>query len=164
MVGFVSYNVDNDKSFRRNIDKAVKQVGDLRFAMGEISRDIFKNTKKNFILKGDGQYPPLSPKYAKYKAKVVPAKPILVFGGRLKRSVIGSGNADSIRKIGKQSLVQGSEVEYANWVQEGTKNEDGTEKMPERKFLFIDDAQSIRLERIIADYVESRLEVLGNVK
>lgn len=164
MVGFISYEVDNDKTFSRNLDKAIKSVGNLRFAMGEISRDIFKTTKQNFMLAGPGKYPPLSPAYAKYKNKIVPGAPILKFGGRLKRSLTGRGNADTIRKIGKQSLVQGTEVEYALWVQEGTKNKDGSEKMPERKFLFIDNAQSIRLERILADYVASRLEVLGNVR
>ena len=51
MVGFTSYNVDNDKRFRKALDSAIKEVGDLRFAMGEISRDIFKTTIQNFILK-----------------------------------------------------------------------------------------------------------------
>lgn len=157
MVGFTSYEVDNDKSFAKALDGAIKDVGDLRFAMGEISRDIFKNTKKNFILGGSGKYPPLSPAYFRFKQKVKPGAPILVFSGRLRDSVTGTGTRDTIRNIGKQSLVQGTKVPYARFVQEGTS------KMPLRKFLFIDNAQSIRLERIVADYLESKLEVLGRV-
>lgn len=158
MVGFVSYEVDNDKRFVKALDKAIKQVGDLRFAMGEISRDIFKTTKQNFILGSSGKYPPLLPKYFAFKKKVRPGAPILVFNGTLRDSVTGTGTSDTILNIGKQSLVQGTKVPYARFVQEGTR------KMPARKFLFIDDAQAIRIERIIADYVEARLEVLGNVK
>lgn len=158
MVGFTSYKVDNDRAFRRNLDKAIKTVGDLRFVMGEISRDIFKTTKQNFILKGSGKYPPLSPKYAAFKKKIKPNAPILVFSQDLMKSVTGTGSKNTIRKIGKQSLVQGTKLPYAKYVQEGTR------KMPFRKFLFINDAQTIRFERIMADYVASRLEVLGNVR
>lgn len=158
MVGFTSYEVDNDKKFAKALDSAIKQIGDLRFAMGEISRDIFKNTKKNFILRGNGQYPPLSPKYKAWKNKINPSLPILVLSGRLRNSVTGSGTKDSIINIGKQSLLQGTSVPYARYVQEGTS------KMPERKFLFIDIAQLGRLERILANYIASKLEVIGDVK
>lgn len=157
MVGVVSYNVDNDKSFERNLNKAIKHVGDLRFAMGEISRDIFKNTRKNFILKSSGKYPPLSPQYKKYKSAVRPSAPILVFSRRLRDSVTGVGTGDTVRKIGKQTLVQGTKTPYARFIQQGTR------KMPERKFLFIDDAQANRFERILSDFVTAKVEVLGNV-
>lgn len=157
MVGFVSYNVDNDRRFRDALDKAISSVSDLRFPMGEISRDIFKNTIKNFILQGNGKYPPLSVAYAKWKKKYVPGAPILVLSGKLKASVTGSGSPDSIINIGKQSLVQGTSTPYARYVQEGTK------KMPERKYYFIDEAQAGRLERILSSYVASKLEVLGDV-
>lgn len=157
MVGFVSYEVDNDKTFKKALSDAIKGVSDLRFAMGEISRDIFKNTKKNFILKGNGKYPPLSTKYKAWKQKKAPSSPILVLTGKLRDSVTASGNQDSIINIGKQSLVQGTKVPYAKYVQEGT------EKMPERKFLFIDNAQTIRLERILSNYVTSKIEVVGDI-
>ena len=157
MVGLVSYDVDNDNRFKNALQDAIRQVQDLRFPMGEISRDIFKNTTKNFILKGTGKYPPLSPAYAKWKKKVAPTKPILVLSDRLRDSVTGSGTGDSIINIGKQTLVQGTSVPYARWVQEGTS------KMPMRKFYFIDQAQAGRFERILSDYVASKLEVLGDV-
>ena len=156
VAGFSSYNVDNDKRFRKALDGAIKEVGNLRFAMGEISRDIYKNTRKNFILKSSGKYPPLSPKYAAYKKKKKPGAPILVYSGRLRDSVLGPDTPDSILSIGETSLVQGTKVPYARYVQEGTS------KMPVRKYLFIDDAQAGRIERIIMDYVISRLEVLDN--
>jgi phage gpG-like protein len=158
VTGFVSYEVDNDNRFKSALEQAIKSVDNLRFAMGEISRDIYKTTKQNFILKGYGQYPALSPKYAKYKNMVRPGKPILVFDGHLRDSVTAFGNSDSVRAIGKNSLIQGTNVGYARYIQEGTK------KMPARKYLFIDDAQELRFERILADYVAAKLEVLGDVK
>lgn len=158
MVSFTSYKIENDVKFKNNLDKAVKAVGDLRFAMGEISRDIFKTTKQNFILKGGGKYPALSDEYKKTKQKKKPNAPILVYSGALRDSVTGRGNEDTIRFIGKQSLVQGTRVPYSRYVQEGTK------KMPERKYLFIDDAQSLRFARIIEDFVASKMEVVGDVR
>lgn len=158
MVGMTSYNVDNDKRFRNALESAIKSVGDLRFPMGEISRDIFKNTTKNFILKGNGQYPPLSPAYKKWKSKAAPSAPILVLSGRLKDSVTGSGNNDSIINIGKQSLVQGTSVPYAAAIQKGS-----SRGLPARKYYFIDEAQAGRIERILQNYVTSKLEVVGNV-
>ena len=157
VAGFVSYNIENDEQFKANINSATKSVGNLRFPLGEISRDIYKTTRQNFILKGEGKYPSLSKKYAERKKKEKPNSPILVYSGRLRDSVTGSGNSESIRIIGNQSLVQGTNTPYARFVQEGTK------KMPERKYLFIDDAQAGRFSRILADYVAAKLEVVGDV-
>lgn len=156
MVGFISYNVDNDKKFDKALKKATKEVEDLSFAMGEISRDIFKNTKKNFILKGSGKYPSLSAEYAERKRKRRPGAPILVYDGNLRDSVTVPGDNNSILDIGKTSLVQGTKVPYSRFIQEGTR------KMPARKYLFIDDAQALRFERILGDYVASKLEVVNS--
>jgi phage gpG-like protein len=158
VVGFTSYKIENDIQFKKNLDEAIKEVGDLRFVMGEISRDIFKTTKQNFILKGSGKYPELSEAYATRKRATKGNLPILVSTGDLRDSVTGRGNSDTIRFIGKQSLLQGTRVPYSKYIQEGTK------KMPARKYLFIDDAQSLRFQRMISDYVASKLEVLGNVR
>lgn len=158
MTELISYDIDNDKRFRNALDKAIKEVEDLRFPMGEISRDIFKNTMKNFILKGTGKYPPLNPKYAAYKNKVKPSAPILVFSGRLRDSVTGSGNNESIINIGKESLVQGTQVPYAAALQKGS-----SRGMPERKYYFIDEAQAGRFERILMNYVTAKAEALGDV-
>ena len=158
MVSFISYNLENDVKFKNSLNKAIKNIGDMRFPLGEISRDIFKTTIQNFTLKGSGKYPPLSKRYRDFKKRVKPKAPILVFSGALRDSVTKKGNKDTILKIGKQFLIQGTKIPYAKYIQEGTK------KMPIRKFLFIDNAQSLRFERIISDYVEAKLEVLGNVR
>lgn len=154
----VSYDIKNDKIFKKNLDDAIKSVGSLRFPLGKISRDIYKDSKKNFVLKGDGKYPSLSEPYKTRKEIRFGKKPILVASGQLRDSVTKPRDANSIRVISDKSLIQGTKVPYANFIQ------DGTSKMPARKYYFIDNAQSIRFTRIIADFVESKIEVMGNVK
>lgn len=138
----ISYDVDADNKFKEAIAKAIASGLDLSFSMGESARIIKKESTKNFILKGFGQYPPLSPKYFARKQRLAPGTPILTglkrggkVSGKLKKSIIGK-TADSIILIGKNSLEVGTKAKtvkgapYPIFVQEGTKN------MPLRKFLF----------------------------
>ena len=57
--------------------KAIESGLDLSFSMGESARIIKKESTKNFILKGSGKYPPLSPGYFKRKQILAPGAPIL---------------------------------------------------------------------------------------
>lgn len=144
----ISYDVDADNKFKKAMARAVASGLDLSFSMGEAARIIKKDAGKNFILKGSGQYPPLSDTYFARKQKLAPGTPILTgltktgkASGKLKRSIVGT-TADSIIRVGKTSLDVGTKVlskkgaPYPIFVQEGTENKDGSEKMPERKFLF----------------------------
>lgn len=138
----ISYDVDADKQFRKAIKRAQRSGLDLSFSMGESARIIKKESTKNFILKGFGKYPPLSPEYFARKQRLSPGTPILTGlnrrgqpDGKLKRSVTGN-TKDSILRIGKTSLEVGTKATskkgapYPIFVQEGTN------KMPARKFLF----------------------------
>ena len=122
--------------------KAIQSGLDLSFSMGESARIIKKESKKNFILRGFGKYPPLSRKYFRRKQQLNPGTPILVglkkngsVSGKLRDSVIGN-TSDSVLKIELRSLVVGTKAKsskgkpYPVFVQEGTKT------MPARKFLF----------------------------
>jgi len=154
----VSYDVDADNQFKKVMARAIKSGLDLSFSMGEAVRIIKKESKKNFILKGFGKYPPLSDKYSRRKFILAPGTPILTgakpgkvnkgkkisgggASGKLKRSIINN-TSDSIVLIGKRSLEFGTKATtdegkpYPLYVQEGTKNKDGSVKMPARKFLF----------------------------
>lgn len=131
--GFASYSVGNDALFQRKIIAATRVVEDLRFAFSEISRDWFKSNITQFSLKGSGQYPPLSPAYAERKARLFGSKPILVATGKLRDSVTGGTNKDSINRIGKQSLVVGTKVEYGIYHQ----SDKPRRIIPLRKFLFL---------------------------
>lgn len=137
---FTSYTIENDQAFNQKLKNAAKEVGDLRFAMGEIARDWFKSNKAQFSLKGSGQYPPLSEKYAERKRRIGGSLPILVGfkpnggrSGRLMDSLTGTPNTDSVLRIGNASLVIGTKVPYGVYHQ----SDRPRSKIPLRKFLFI---------------------------
>lgn len=138
---YVGYDVDADNKFKAVIAKAIASGLDLSFSMGESARIIKKESIKNFILKGSGKYPPLSPAYQKRKQRLAPGTPILTGvtkfgpGGALKESIT-EYTKDSIVRIGLRSLEIGTKAEsqaeapYPIFVQEGTS------KMRARAFLF----------------------------
>jgi phage gpG-like protein len=158
----ISYDVDADDKFKKAMANAIASGLDLSFSMGESVRIIKKESGKNFILKGFGKYPPLSPEYLRRKLFLAPGAPILTgakpgsikdilnvtgggMSGKLKKSIINT-TADSIVLIGKRSVEFGTKAEskdgapYPVYVQEGTENKDGSERMPGRKFLFFSQA------------------------
>lgn len=133
MVINTSYYVENDAEFKAMLNRAAERVSDLRVAFREIQRDWWKANKAQFSLKGSGQYPPLSPKYAARKAVTHPGAPILVRSGRLRDSLTNRGTSDTISQIGKLSLVTGTTVPYGIYHQ----SDEPRDRLPLRKFLFI---------------------------
>lgn len=138
---FTSYDVDQDKRFADLLKRIEEGGANQRIVMGEAARIIKKFARKNFILKGSGQYPPLSKRYAARKLAKFGKLPILVGGGanegRLRDSVISGGeratHVDSILEIGDASLILGTRVPYASY------NQEGTRYIPARMFLFLDE-------------------------
>ncbi len=152
MVAIVSYEIENDAEFQKLLSK-VSKISTSRFVMGEAARIIKKFSKANFILKGSGQYPPLSDRYKKAKSRLRPNAPILVFNGRLRDSIVGN-TKDSILNITDDSLVVGTSLFYARFLDEGTR------KMPVRKPLFLTRKM---IEQIIKTYdahIEKRLNTI----
>ncbi len=161
----VSYDIDADKKFKQVMFTAISSGLDLTFSMGESVRIIKKESTKNFILKGSGKYPPLSPKYFKRKQILSPGVPILTGvnplggqSGKLKRSIINV-TSDSIIEIGVRSLTFGTEVRsnkgypYPQVVQKGTR--DGT--TPGRKFLFFSQRMVREITRTIDADIKSQI-------
>lgn len=145
------YDVDADRNFRKTIEQAQRTGLDLSFSMGEAARIIKKESTKNFILKGSGKYPPLSPAYRKHKQLFFPGAPILVRTGRLRDSIIGN-TSDTILRLGKRSLEYGTKARdkgrfYPRMVQEGI-------GMPARAFLFF----SKRMVKQIMNTVKADIE------
>lgn len=128
-----SYTIENDREFQRQIENALEKVNDLRIAFTLIAKDWRKSNKSQFMLRGSGQYPPLSARYAQQKRKKYGNKPILVATGRLRDSVSGQLTGDSIQHITKKSLVMGTRVPYGIYHQSDAPRR----VIPLRKFLFI---------------------------
>lgn len=133
MVISTSYIIENDKEFAAQIKAAGDRVGDLRVAFALIAKDWRKSNMAQFSLRGSGQYPPLSAHYAAQKRKKYGNRPIMVATGRLRDSLTGSPNSDSIQQIGKTNLIMGTVVPYGIYHQSDAPRR----KIPLRKFLFI---------------------------
>lgn|SRR4030042_5598721 len=133
---FTSYNVDNDKSFQRAIKRMSRVTSDFRIPFNLIANDFYKSEKAIFQLKSSGFYPDLSPKYKEFKERKYGfAYPILVGKtGRLAASLLSRNAPYSEFFIGKQTLIFGTNVDYAIYHQ----SDRPRKKIPLRKVLFID--------------------------
>ena len=128
-----SYVIENDAEFKAQIDAALSRVEDLRVAFSLIAKDWRKSNKAQFSLKSSGLYPPLNALYQARKRRRFGNVPILVASGRLRDSVTGSPNSDSIQIVTKTGLIIGTRVYYGIYHQSDAPRR----KIPLRKFLFI---------------------------
>lgn len=167
-LGFISYNVDNDRAFRKSVEDAAKKTGDLRVPLTLISKDFYKSEKAIFMLKGRGQYPDIKPQTKAQKRREVGfVYPILKRTGKLARSLTNPVDSYAVNYFeGRTALVIGSEVDYLKFHQTGTVH------MPMRKALFIgpeakkfaSDEQVGRLDRwtnILDAYIKEKVRKSG---
>ncbi len=140
---FTSYEVDNDKSFRKALAKASEVTQDFRVPFGLIMSDFYKSEAAIFKLQGPGKYPPFQGKIdpetgmtkyqAEKKAKVGHDYPLLVRTGALSASLLGPNNKGSVSKITPLSLTFGTSIPYGIYHQ----SDEPRKRVPLRKFLFI---------------------------
>lgn len=157
-MGFTSYSVDNDRTFRNAIKRASEVTDDLRVPFGLILADFYKSEQSIFKLSGPGLYPPFKHSDAnfrttksgirKYEGTTAGAEspyqhakikkvgfdyPLLVRSGRLAASLLGQGAPDSVSSIGPTELIFGTKTPYGIYHQSDAPRN----KIPLRKFLFI---------------------------
>lgn len=157
-LGFVSYEISNDKAFEAKLKEAGKIVSDLRIPLSQIAFDFYKSQKAIFNLKGPGQYPDFKGLKVKstWKRPGNPAArtrdgnltayqnakkkrfgfvyPLLKATGDLSDSVLGPSNKGSIYILKDRSITIGSSIEYGQYHQQDLRP---GKKIPMRKFLFI---------------------------
>jgi len=108
------YEIDSQKKFRKEINKAIKKVGDLTIPFGLMTREWFKANRSIFDKGrvGPGKYADLSPKYKVAKGKKYGfVYPILRGSGKLAESMIEADHPDSIAIItNKNVLTLGTKV------------------------------------------------------
>ncbi|MDM7461678.1 MAG: phage virion morphogenesis protein [bacterium] len=103
---------------------------------------------------GNPPFAPLSPRYARYKAKRYPGAPILTRSGRLRAS-LASITSDSIADASPDALVYGTRTPYALYHQYGTR------KMPKRPPLKLSKTLSTRIITILRNYLLEQGEKQG---
>lgn len=102
------------------VTRLEKAYGDLSPVLADIAED-FKETvaPDTFNHHGPG-WAPLSPRYAAWKSRVYPGRPLMVVSGRLRNSLFGETN-EWFQRISRYNLDMGTTVPYATYHQTGTR-------------------------------------------
>jgi len=95
---------------------------------------------------GNPAFAPLSPRYARYKARRYPNTPILTRSGRMRASLAGL-TGDSVADASPDRLVYGTKVPYALYHQTGTR------KMPKRPPLKLSKPLTTRILTALRNYL-----------
>ncbi len=136
----VKFQVDPDQEFQKAVLKARGEVGDLTIPFTLIAKSWFQSNSFIFKVTGSsGKYVDLSAKYKAWKLRTAKfIYPVLRLSGDLEKSITDATDKNAISIIiNKRSLFLGTKVPYAGWLQEGTKNKDGSVKMPARPPVLI---------------------------
>lgn len=132
-----------------------KRAQDLRPAWMKVGKYISNQTYEQFRTNGAKHgtpWKPLTPEYAFRKRQAGFTGPILVRGGKLRRSFLWP---DLILTNKKQYAEFGSELDLAKWHQYGTRK-DGKQVNPPRPMLVVTPLVRKRIARIIEDHIAGR--------
>lgn len=105
-------------------------LGDATPAFEAMARHQLGVNARQFAERGTvetGKWAPLSPLYGRWKARVRPGKPLLVFDGDLKQTMTIPGKGIYI--VRRNSMTVGTAVPYAKY------HQNGTPRMPARKLI-----------------------------
>lgn len=140
------------KTLRRVADR----VSDLRPAYELVYADLQEREEKVFRLGGTPQrWAPLSPRYAAWKRKHHPGRPIMELTGRLLQSLVGK-TGESVAQIERQRAVLGTRAPHAHLHDQ----EDRRRKnLPRRPLLQVTPYIRRQWQEIIGDYAS---EVVGS--
>lgn len=177
----ISYSIENDKLFKEALDDARDKVANLRLPFKLISMDFYKSQKAIFMLQGPGQYPDfggikptskstLRAKIAKFDRAGFVYPLLMGKSQRIMNSTTSPNHSDSINVITDKVLIIGTKTPYGIYHQ----SDSPRKKIPLRKFLFIGPEASRyatsdqmgrleRWKRILKDYVDEKLKVMGEV-
>jgi hypothetical protein len=172
----VRYEVDPDGKFKAALTEAASKVDDLTIPFIAITKDWYRSNTFVFnVTGGPGKWKDYkkntkgySP-YAKAKTKQFGSPyPMLVHYGLLKNSMTDPADSATINQIvNKKSLMLGTKIPYAPYLQLGTK------WMVARPFMFIGGEQTApdRLQtrrdnwiNIVNDYVKQVTRTVGEYR
>lgn len=170
---FTSYEVDNDRRFRRALSSARRRVGNLTTPLILISKDFYKSQKAIFQLQSSGKYPDFKNEKSKRQKekKVGFAYPLLKRSGKLEASLVNPSDPNAINLIvNKAELFIGTSVDYGIYHQSDAPRR----KIPLRKFLFIGPESSFatsdqqgrpkRWSRILRKHVVKKMDQIARPK
>lgn len=157
MAAFVlSIDVAGDVQVLSALSRFGEYATDMRDAFDKIADDFQKNVSPERFAKEGPGWAPLSPAYARWKAREYPGKKILERTGDLKSSLEGGPGA--IRIVTKDALVLGTSIPYARY------HQSGTSRMPQREVVRIGQFDRIQWAKIVQAHLvaaakKAKLEV-----
>jgi phage gpG-like protein len=155
----ITFSIAGDEQLKRSLSRFGEHAKDLSEPFREIVKDFHKIEKKQFETEGgygSGGWQPLSPRYAEWKSKKFPGRPIMVLGGLLKESLLGN-SPYSIEIVTPKSMDVGTVVNYAIYHQKGTP------KMSARQLIQLTEEDKRRWIKFIQVYLvkQARAEFQG---
>lgn len=115
----IKVEVPGTRNFVRRFDHIEHIPDDWRQPFEQMAEDFWEQNKETFEAEGPG-WRPLSPRYAKWKEKAYPGKPILVRTGALKASLTSGFARHSIFEVYPTRMEIGTSIPYAMYHQTGS--------------------------------------------
>lgn len=154
----IELSVKGDEQLQRSFSRFADGIDDLSEPFREVARDFREVVeRKQFDSEGaygSGGWEPLSPKYAEWKGRNYPGRPIMVLSGDLRESLTGR-NKWTIEDIQPLQLRLGTADPIAGYHQEGTS------RMPQRRLIDLREDDKSRWMKIIHEYLVGRARKEG---
>jgi phage gpG-like protein len=133
------------------LDDLGLSLRDFRPAFISATREFYAIQKDLFASEGrtgaSGQWRRLSKRYAAWKAKAAPGKPILELTGTLRRSLTQPNARYSTRRLTAEEMIVGTSDPKARF------HFSGTRRMPKRPPISLTPAQQRRIVKVMRDAV-----------
>lgn len=135
-----TFEVAGEELIARRLSRFGDQATDLREFFDETVDDFQEVVSEQFDSVGGrvGGWRPLSPRYAAWKSKHAPGKPILQLTGAMRRSLVAT-TEQTIREVKRDFMRWGTRDPKARFHQRGTS------RMPKRQIIAFDEADKMRV-------------------
>lgn len=160
-----SAEVDGVETLNRGFNRVEHFISDFRSIWPAVAQEFYAIQEEQFGSEGahgaSGKWAPLSPVYAKYKAKAFPGALILQAERGLYESLTSPDAPDSIFRMTEDELTTGTQREGAQAHQRGSG------RMPARPPIALTEADKRRMQkaiqsRLVAFTRQCGFEVLEN--
>lgn len=139
-----------DVALDRTLGRVAEGVEDMRPAWQALARRFETAMERQFESEGSWggtPWPPLSPDYARWKARVAPGQPILRLTNLLVDSLTDLESPASVHVIEPDFMVLGTAVEYGAFHHEGAGN------LPQRKIVALPEAERRQWVKVVQRFI-----------
>lgn len=153
----LNVTVAGDTQLRRSFSRFAEDIKDLSPAFRAIALDFKKVEKKQFDSEGaygSHGWKPLNPKYAAWKAKNFPGRPLMVKTGYLKESLTEE-NPWTIQDVKPLELHFGTRLNYA------LRHQTGGGRLPQRRLIDLTEEVKTRWMKIIQKHLVEKAKEEG---